>query len=213
VVTGAQASLRAAHCRHCRLGAVELGTVFRIMAFTRAVGSLLLDPDFVRSPLHFLFILLTDVCTLPVCGERWGKVIIYDYVWNEWWNASCRESRLNILWRLGLDEGLFLWFLGCRRWQEFSVGTITPFCKMSIGWNELNWKIKGLSPEVTLSFNSGCYFIYSIVGWGTMLQAGRSWVRFQKRSLGFSIDLILPAALWPWVDSACNRNEYQESFW
>jgi hypothetical protein len=32
-----------------------------------------------------------------------------------------------------------------------------------------------------------------------------------KCSFDFSIDLILPAALWPGVDSAYNRNEYQES--
>jgi hypothetical protein len=34
--------------------------------------------------------------------------------------------------------------------------------------------------------------------WGTILQTGRSCVRFPMRSLDFSIDLIFPAALWPW---------------
>jgi hypothetical protein len=38
----------------------------------------------------------------------------------------------------------------------------------------------------------------NVVDWGTMLLAGRSRVRFPIRLLDFSIDVILPAALWPW---------------
>jgi hypothetical protein len=39
----------------------------------------------------------------------------------------------------------------------------------------------------------------SVVGWGTMLQAGRLWVQFPMRLLDFLVDLFLPAALRPWV--------------
>jgi hypothetical protein len=42
---------------------------------------------------------------------------------------------------------------------------------------------------------------------GTMLQAGRSRVRFPMRSLDFLVDLILPAVLWPW------GRVRLESFW
>ena len=38
----------------------------------------------------------------------------------------------------------------------------------------------------------------SAVGWGTAIQVGRSRVRFPMVSLDFFIDIILPAALWPW---------------
>jgi hypothetical protein len=50
------------------------------------------------------------------------------------------------------------------------------------------------------------------VGRGTALQAGRSQVRFPLESLEFFIELIFVVALWRGVDSASNRNEYQESF-
>jgi hypothetical protein len=44
----------------------------------------------------------------------------------------------------------------------------------------------------------------------TSLQAGRSRVRFPMVSLKFFIYIILPAAFGPGLDSASNRNEYQE---
>jgi hypothetical protein len=50
----------------------------------------------------------------------------------------------------------------------------------------------------------------SVVGWGPMLQAGRSLVRFPM-SLAFQ--LTLQPHCGPEVDSASNRNEYQETSW
>jgi hypothetical protein len=44
-----------------------------------------------------------------------------------------------------------------------------------------------------------------------MLQAGRSRVRFPMRSASFSFDLSFQPHYGPVVDSASNRNEYQES--
>jgi hypothetical protein len=52
-----------------------------------------------------------------------------------------------------------------------------------------------------------------VVGWHIMLQAGRSRVHIPMRSLDFSIDLILQPHYGPGVDSASNRNDYQESAW
>jgi hypothetical protein len=54
--------------------------------------------------------------------------------------------------------------------------------------------------------------VSSAVGWGTAVQVGRSRVRFPLVSLSFFINTILLAALWPGVNSACNRKEYQEYF-
>ena len=67
---------------------------------------------------------------------------------------------------------------------------------------------------------SYCYYFYyyqlgargGAAVWGTALQAGRSRVRFPMVSLGFLIDINLPAELWPGVDSTSNRKDYQEYF-
>jgi hypothetical protein len=48
------------------------------------------------------------------------------------------------------------------------------------------------------SESSRFYSTEHAAGWGTLLQAGRSRVRFPMASLEFLIDIILPVALWPW---------------
>ena len=64
------------------------------------------------------------------------------------------------------------------------------------------------------SLLKGLFYLYIFIGlfvsvsfnrwhtvavcWGIALQAGRSWVRFPMVSLVYFIDIILPAAQWPW---------------
>ena len=47
-------------------------------------------------------------------------------------------------------------------------------------------------------FQTTLSIIGGVVGRGTALQATKSQVRFPIVSLEFFIDIILPAALWPW---------------
>jgi hypothetical protein len=59
-------------------------------------------------------------------------------------------------------------------------------------------EIKLLSTSLLLLNSLFSFILVDAIIWGTMLQAGRSQVRFTMSSLDFSIDLILPSALWPW---------------
>jgi hypothetical protein len=72
----------------------------------------------------------------------------------------------------------------------------------------------------TVAFCWSFSYITSIPGhaaggavvWGTALQAGRSRVPFLVLSLDFSIDNPSARTMTLGVDSASNRNEYQEYF-
>lgn len=50
------------------------------------------------------------------------------------------------------------------------------------------------------------------VYWVTAVQVGTSRVRFPMGALRLFIELILPATLWSWVDSASNINKHKRSW-
>jgi hypothetical protein len=66
---------------------------------------------------------------------------------------------------------------------------------------------------ISTSKNWGMEARSSITGWGTVLQAGSLWVQFLMKSLDSFNWSNRSAALWPGVDSASNKNRYQESSW
>jgi len=56
--------------------------------------------------------------------------------------------------------------------------------------------------NLNVGFTTSCSYTMvprgGAVGWGKLLQVGRSRFRLSIVSLKFIIDIILPAALWPW---------------
>ena len=56
----------------------------------------------------------------------------------------------------------------------------------------------GRCSHVCGEWEGDCVLQNGTVGGGSARQAGRSRVRFPMVSLEFLIDIILPAASWPW---------------
>jgi hypothetical protein len=119
---------------------------------------------------RFYCISFTDLARL------WRDRLMFCY-WENCTHATWPMA--NIACRIIRILGNIIWcFPGKLYWLIFTYVD----CLWDKSWCTLQWGARG-----------------SVVGWGTILQAGTSLVRFPIRSLGFSIYLILPTALWPWV--------------
>jgi hypothetical protein len=91
----------------------------------------------------------------------------------------------------------------CKQYKLLTQLTFYPMTVM----HELNRILFLIYKLMLPTYNNGARG--SVVGWGTMLQAGRSRVRIPMRG-NFS---SFQPHYGPGVDSASNRNEYQESSW
>jgi hypothetical protein len=97
--------------------------------------------------------------------------------------CSCIGSRLWSVWSHGKDVSLYMVDSRITNWMLYFLRAIlfpTYYSNLLIRWFLL------------ISTRGGA------VGLGTALQAGRSRVWFPMVLLGFLIDIILPATLWPW---------------
>jgi hypothetical protein len=87
-----------------------------------------------------------------------------------------------------------------------------------IWWNSWPAKVRLQDQTIcrvrfsVLWWTHSCTIRDGAVGWGTALQAGKSWVRFTMVSLEFFFVISFRSHYGPGIDSACNRNEYQEYF-
>ena len=102
----------------------------------------------------------------------------------------------------------FLQFRNCWCWILRTSVTPVPTAVVLHCWRELplfgHWSMinrKQINASVTAHYFTVNTVVHGARGgavvWDTALHGGRSWVRFPI-SLEFFIDVILPAALWPW---------------
>jgi len=132
--------------------------------------------------------------------------------WWRSWLRHCATSRKVAGSILDGVIGIFHWHNPSGR--TMALGLTQPLIEMST--RNIPWRVKAAGAQgwqlyylrVTIVLKYGSLILLepsgplqargSAVGWGTALQVGRSRVRFPMVSLKCYIDIILPAALWPW---------------
>jgi hypothetical protein len=111
------------------------------------------------------------------------------------------------------------WMRGVWTWPSFAGNGTLLIQYLACNYNTVC--ITRYHVYIFISFSvliSGLYMLFegahrSVIGWGTMLQAWRLRVRVPMRWIFFNLPNPSSRTMALGFDTACNRNEYQESSW